>query len=35
MRVITIYKCRMPAADTLLQNLVKITRVRKLSNYEP
>ena len=25
----------MPVADTQLQNLIKITKVRKESNYEP
>jgi len=25
----------MPVADTYLQNLIKITKVRKESNYEP
>jgi len=25
----------MPTADTQLQNLIKITKVRKESNYEP
>jgi len=34
MLVITITKCWMPAANTQLQNLIKITEVRKGSNYE-
>jgi len=28
-------KCRMPVADTQLQNLIKVTKVRKKNNYEP
>jgi len=28
-------KCRMPVADTQLQNLTKVTKVRKENNYEP
>jgi len=35
MLVITIYKSRMPLADTQLQNLIKITKARKGSNYKP
>jgi len=35
MLIITINKCRMPVADTQLQNLIKITKVRKESNYKP
>jgi len=27
-------KCRIQVADTQLQNLIKITKVRKESNYE-
>jgi len=25
----------MPVADTQLQNLIKVTKVRKVNNYEP
>jgi len=28
-------KCQIPVADTQLQNLSKITKVRKGSHYEP